>query len=82
MAARLAGAEPGEFSDIAFVDCRRRGRRDHRVAVLAKSAKAAVCMFRDAGSGGATGGVLASGVRGPYRVRVQRERLPMGRTGR
>ncbi|MGW1374167.1 SDR family NAD(P)-dependent oxidoreductase [Streptomyces sp. NPDC002446] len=65
LADRLAAADPAELPDIAYTACRRRGRREHRVAVLAESTDDAARRLRDAavGADSATAGVLAPGVR-------------------
>ncbi|MBT2423394.1 SDR family NAD(P)-dependent oxidoreductase [Streptomyces sp. ISL-22] len=45
MAQRLSEADAGEFYDLAYTSCRRRGLHEHRAAVLARSPKEAAQGF-------------------------------------
>ncbi|MEE1929655.1 SDR family NAD(P)-dependent oxidoreductase [Streptomyces sp. TRM 70351] len=60
MAGRLADAAPGEFYDLAYTSCLRRGRHEHRTAVLARTAPEAadrLAAFAEHGTGPAVEGV-------------------------
>ncbi|MEV4740694.1 SDR family NAD(P)-dependent oxidoreductase [Streptomyces sp. NPDC049555] len=64
MADRLEGCAPGDFYDVAYTSCRRRGRHEERIAVLAPDAATAAERLRRVADGEVAAGALTEGVEG------------------
>ncbi|MCS0637047.1 SDR family NAD(P)-dependent oxidoreductase [Streptomyces sp. LP05-1] len=59
MSGRLAEADPGQFYDIAYTSCLRRGLHEYRTAVFARTPEDAARRFTDSAGEGASAPVAA-----------------------
>ncbi|WP_344021655.1 SDR family NAD(P)-dependent oxidoreductase [Streptomyces luteireticuli] len=64
MAERLDGCAPEEFYDVAYTACRRRGRHEERIAVLAADPATAAARLRAVAAGDGAGARVTGAARG------------------